>query len=341
MSISAAYMTSRISMTLPPKLAAIAAAQGGPFTTAQALNAGFDEREIYRLMKSGTWVRLRRGVYAERIVVPDDELGRHVLQLRAALLTLHHQAAASHVTSAALHNISLLDADFSHVHITREGCGSSRTEAGICHHDASLPAGHLTKVGDIVATTAARAVLDIARTNTLPAGLVAAESALQLELTTRAELREVLQYCVDWPGARDASRVVSFASTFSESAGESLARLAFDSLGLPAPLQQVEIYDNAGFVARLDFLWDEMHTAGEFDGRLKYTNADPDVLYKEKLREDRLRDAGIEVFRFGWMDAYACSPSIRRKAVDAFARAAHRTTRPSLRIKKPLSDDDR
>ena len=60
----------------------------------------------------------------------------------------------------------------------------------------------------------------------LAAGLVAAESALQLGLTSRAELREVLEHCVDWPGARDASRVVSFASALSESAGESLARLA-------------------------------------------------------------------------------------------------------------------
>ena len=334
-------MASRVALSLPPQLAAVAAAQGGPFTTAQALTAGFDEREIYRLMKSGIWVRLRRGVYAERAVVPDDETSRHVLQLRAVLLTLHHQAAASHVTSAALHKFSLLDPEFSQVHITREGCGSSRTEAGVCHHDASLPAGQLTQIGDLVTTTAARAVLDIARGSSLAAGLVAAESALQFGLTTRAELRQLLQYCVDWPGARDASRVVSFASTFSESAGESLARLAFDFLGLPTPLQQVEIYDDAGFVARLDFLWDEEHTAGEFDGRLKYSSADPDVLYREKLREDRLRDVGIEVFRFGWADAYTRAPSIRRKALDAFARAAHRTSRPSLRIKKPRSDDDR
>jgi len=66
MSIAAASMTSRVALSLPPQLAAVAAAQGGPFTTAQALTAGFDEREIYRLMKSGIWVRLRRGVYAER-----------------------------------------------------------------------------------------------------------------------------------------------------------------------------------------------------------------------------------------------------------------------------------
>jgi hypothetical protein len=328
-------------MTLPPKLAAVAAAQGGPFTTAQALSAGFDQREIYRLRRSGAWVRLRRGVYAERIVVPDDEIGRHILQLRAVLLTLQHQSAASHVTSAALHRFSLLDPDLSHVHITREDCGSSRTEAGVCHHDASLPPSHLTKVGDVVTTTAARAVLDIARASSLAAGLVAAESALQLGLTSRAELREVLEHCIDWPGARDASRVVSFASTLSESAGESLARLAFDLHGLPTPLQQVEVYDDDGFIARLDFYWDEQHTAGEFDGRLKYASADPDVLYKEKLREDRLRDAGVEVFRFGWADAQTASPSIRRKALDAFARAAQRTSRPSLRIKKPKPETDR
>ena len=51
-------------MPLPPKLAALAAAQAGPFTTAQALVAGYDERTIHRLIRSGSLVRLRRGIYA-------------------------------------------------------------------------------------------------------------------------------------------------------------------------------------------------------------------------------------------------------------------------------------
>jgi hypothetical protein len=324
------------------KLAALAAAQGGPFTTAQAREAGYDLREIARLLRAGTWVRLRRGVYIERRVLPEDPAGRHLMLLRAALLSLKPTVAASHLTGATVHQVTLLDPDFSLVHITREGIGSSRTEAGVCHHDAALPAHHLTKIDGIVVTNVARTVLDLARTESFDAALVAAESALNKGCTTLAELRDVLNYCVDWPGARQAGRVVSFASPYSESAGESVARIAFDFLGLPPPSQQVDIFDAKGHIGRSDFFWEEHRTVGEFDGRLKYVgdDVDPDVLYKEKQREDRLRDGGAEVFRIGWAESMARSPSIRHKALAAFARAARSGVHPSLRFKHQLPDGE-
>ena len=321
-------------MLIAPKLAALAAAQGGPFTTAQARAVGYDPREIHRLLRSRQWTALRRGVYAETTLIPSDAAARHVLQLRGVLLCLTNHAAASHVTSAALHQINLLTPDFSLVNITREGAGSSRTEAGVRHHDASLPAGHLTKIDDILTTSAARTIVDFARVAGFESALVATESALNLGLVTLAELREVLEYCVDWPGARNAGRVVSFASPYSETPGETLGRIAFDVLGLPQPSQQTWIYDARGLIARVDYWWEQYRTVGEFDGRVKYVGAGvaDDTLLKEKKREDRLRDAGAEVFRFDWAEAWAKSPSIRWKAEAAFDRAVHSTVRPALRF---------
>jgi hypothetical protein len=327
---------------LTPKLAALAVAQGGPFTAAQAREAGYDLREIDCFLRSGRWLRVRRGVYVEGIVFPDDSEGRHLLFLRAALLSLKPIVAASHVTGAAVHKVALLNPDYSLVHITREGVGSSRTEAGVCHHDAALPADQLAKIDGVVVTSAARTILDIARNESFDAALVASESALNKGLTTLGELREVLDYCVDWPGARQAGRVVSFASPYSESAGESVARIAFDCLGLPQPSQQVDFFDARGHIGRSDFFWEGQHTVGEFDGRLKYVGERvvDDVLYKEKVREDRLRDGGAEVLRIGWAEAVARSPSIRHKALAAFARAAHSAVRPTLRFKLQPMDGE-
>lgn len=325
-----------LGMELPPTLAAIAAAQSGLFTTAQAMGAGFDAREIYRRVKSRSWTRLRRGVYIESSLLPDDDAARHLVQLRAVLLCLGRPVAASHVTSAALHGLALLDPDFSLVNLTRACLGSSRTEAGVRHHDASLPAGHLTKVDDILATSAARSVVDLGRDLPFEAALVAAESALNKKLTTLAETREVLAWCVDWPGAREAGRVVSFASPHSESAGESLGRIAFDAVGLPPPSQQVWIYDDAGLIGRADYFWEEHNTVCEFDGRIKYVGTDAEnALYDEKRREDRLRDAGAEVFRLSWGECRARSPLVRAKALAAFARAARSGVRPTFRFKLP------
>lgn len=326
-------------MTLAPRLAALAAAQGGVFTTAQALAAGYNDDEIGRRRRSGAWVRLRRGVYAERRVIPDDAAARHLLQLRAALLTLSGPVAASHVTAAAMYGLALLDPDFSLVHITREGLGSSRTEADVRHHDASLPLAHLTTIGDVLTTSAARTAVDLARVTAYEAALVATESALNKELMTLRELREVMEFCKDWPGARDAGRVVAFASPYSESAGETLGRIAFDELGVPPPKQQVLIYDRYGLVARCDYFFEGRHTVGEFDGKLKYVgeNAEDDPLYKEKQREDRLREAGLEVFRIGYAESLGKKPSVRRKAFGAFERAEGSSRQRSYRYELPPS----
>lgn len=325
-----------IVMTLNSKLAAAAATQRGLFTAAQAVEAGYSPDEIARLRRAGGWIRIRRGIYIERSIWPDDALGRHLLLLRAALLTLKGPLAASHTTGAAASGFALLDPDLSLVHVTREDAGSSRTCAGICHHNASLPSGHVTKADDVLVTSAARTAVDLARHLSFEAALVAVESALNQGKTAISELRETLAYCVDWPGARAASRVVAFASPYSESPGETLGRAAFDALGVPPPDQQVLIFDLNGFVARSDYYWEAFHTVGEFDGKLKYVGAgvSDDVLYQEKLREDRLREAGLEVFRIGWVESLTKALSVRRKAFSAFDRAAHSAVKRTYRIQR-------
>lgn len=324
-------------MHLPPKLAAIAAAQGGPFTAAQARAAGFDDREVSRLVRSGQWARLRRGVYVESVLVPATEEARHALDVRAALLRVTGLVAASHLSSAVLQGISLLGSDYSLVHLTHDSAGSARTEAGVQHHVAPLPSSQLTKTEGLLVTSAARTVFDLARTTTYEAGLVAIESALHQGLVEPEELRELVAYCADWPGAREAARAVAVASPYSESPGETLSRIAFDYLGLPQPAQQVALFDEAGFIARVDFWWEEFHTVGEFDGRMKYVGAGvpDDTLFKEKRREDRVRDGGAEFFRFGWMEAWRKSPSIRRKALASFERGSRPGARCTLRAVLP------
>ena len=59
-------------------------------------------------------------------------------------------------------------------------------------------------------------------------------------------------------------------------------------------------------LGRSDFGWEEFRTIGEFDGAQKYGRlllpgqAQGDRIYQEKLREDRIRDAGWQVARWTW-----------------------------------------
>jgi hypothetical protein len=82
---------------------------------------------------------------------------------------------------------------------------------------------------------------------------------------------------------------------------ETRRRLALLSAGLPRPELQVEIHDGAGFIGRVDAWYEEAAVAVEFDGRVKYVDprdaSSGEVLWKEKRREDRLRDAGARVVR--------------------------------------------
>jgi hypothetical protein len=54
-------------------------------------------------------------------------------------------------------------------------------------------------------------------------------------------------------------------------------------------------------IACVDFYWEEQRTVGEFDGKIKYGRLlkpgkrIEDVIFEEKVREDALRDLGLQV----------------------------------------------
>ncbi|MDN5763543.1 MAG: hypothetical protein L0H41_14670, partial [Microlunatus sp.] len=127
-----------------------------------------------------------------------------------------------------------------------------------------------------------------------------------------------------------ARRAVAFGDARSESVGESYSRVRLHDLGLPAPTLQLEVFDRNGYlIGRADFGWQEHRTLGEFDGRTKYGGlrrpgeSPEDVVHREKLREDALRDQGWEIARWD-------SDDLRRPEViagrlrRAFDRAAGR-----------------
>lgn len=222
-------------MDIPPSLAAQVGNQYGLFTAAQALEVGFDHEEIRRRLGRGDWSRVRRGIYCEASTLPSEPIAAHIFRVRAAMMRLKPPVAVSHLSAAAVDGIDLLDPDFSMIQVTRPDIGSSRTDAGIHHHNASLLARHVKRELGLVITTAARTVVDLARETRFEQGVVAAEYALNKGLVTRAGLFEVHTFCLDWPGSRNAGRVIQFASEKSESPGESLGRVAFEAVGLPAP----------------------------------------------------------------------------------------------------------
>jgi hypothetical protein len=151
--------------------------------------------------------------------------------------------------------------------------------------------------------------------------VAAGDAALRLGLVPAA-LTLGLVAMERWPGVRAARRMVHFLDTRSESPGESVSRVRMHLDGLPAPELQQEIHGPDGrVIARVDFLWRERRLVGEFDGRVKYGRllrpgqSAEDVLFEEKLREDRIRDEDYGVVRWTWPDLqerYLLRDRIRR-----------------------------
>ena len=316
---------------MKPKLAVMAKKQRGVFRRSQALAVGYTEAEIDRLLRRGTWTKVRHGIYTAR---PYDEKkarsdrAMHLLAAAALVLVIDGDVVLSHQSAAVYYEIELLEV-WPKVPTVTLCRGSKRvTTRGIAV--APVPALHR----DGTVTTAARTVADCARSLSLQAGFVTVESALRAGLD-RAEIAAVLDTCSGWPGVVQAREVLAFADEYSETALESLARLWCRGSGLPVPQQQRSVRAlNGLFLAEVDFVWDEYCTVLETDGRKKYVDDKPEevraghskgVLWQEKLREDRLRDCGLEVVRGYWSDGDDDGAELAERLRRAFARGLRRT----------------
>jgi very-short-patch-repair endonuclease len=208
-------------------------------------------------------------------------------------------AVASYHSAALVHGINLLNQPADTVTLTRPPAKrTSRLRSdGVVFHAADLPADHVTSRYGLLVTTVPRTVVDLARTAPFREAVVAADSALQAELTTKGELLAVVGVCHRWPGIQQARRVIEFSDERAESALESCARVAFAEAGLEPPELQVTIH-GPDWSFRVDLCWPNHRVIAEADGLAKY-NSRKD-LANQFERDRLLRDAGYQVIHFTW-----------------------------------------
>ena len=272
---------------------------------------------------------MRRSVYAVTEHVPHDGPSRIALQVAAAQLASRHDLVGSHETAALVHGLPLFHSYEGPVLLSR-GREPLQARPGLTSPSAlvsHIPLLHRTSAHGAVVTTPARTAVDLARKGPALSAVVVLDGALRAGVTTD-ELADVLDACRGWPGVRRAAGWVAFADGRAESPLESVGRWRMHQLELPPPDLQLVVRDLDGPVARVDFGWEALRTVGEADGFAKYRasdgTADFAALRAEKLREDRLREAGWEVFRFTWDEAVHRPAVIEARARRAFARAAGR-----------------
>jgi predicted transcriptional regulator of viral defense system len=274
-------------------------------TAAQFAGRGVSEWQLRQLVELGELKLLRRGVYAAAADFAGASPERqHAFRVVAALLVT--PGVASHRSAAVLHGLDLFGRQPGDiVTLTRPpGSSGSRTSRNrLKVYTASLPADHVTTCFGHQATTAARTVIDIARTSTFMHGVVVADSALHKKKTTKKALADVLAHCRDWPGAARAARVVNFSDHRAESVLESCARVVFRAYHLPPPDLQVEIFGRDGFIGRVDFCWPQFRTISEADGLMKYEKT-PSLATGQLRRDQLFREAEWKAVHFNWAQLF-------------------------------------
>lgn len=287
----------------------------GVFTTAMARDAGFSKVDVRRLLRNGTWVALRQGAYVVRSELESaDDCREHALRIAALLAVLDCEAVACGMSAARIWGLDALGTWPAELAVATGAAVSHKRRDGYVLRPAHLPGHHRGERHSVLVTTVARTVIDIARAaRSVRFAVVVADSALRLRLTTVAQLQAVLDECRGKAGVRRAAEVVRLADPGSESALESVSRVAMHLEGLPMPNTQVVIGE-AG--ARVDFLWEKYGVIGEADGIGKYLSdgrkQTEDIVRAEKRREERLFDLGYEVIRWGWNEAMTGTRLARR-----------------------------
>jgi hypothetical protein len=284
-----------------------AAANGGVLWRSHLTAAGLSHRDIGRFVSTGHLERIHRDAY--RLPVEDEHPATRFAAEVSAVRARDPERVVTGPAAVSLLGLPVFGRPSTvHVAVDRRGGSSARSTWTTV---ARPPVEQLVSVRGGLVADAARAVLDTARLQSLVAGVVAADAALARKVTTPEELREVLASMAHLRGVARARLCCDLADGRSESPGESWSAVVMHGHGIPRPERQHLVVDGTGTVGRADFWWPEHRSIGEFDGRIKYGRQNPsrrppeEVLWDEKVREDRLRSVGLAVVRW-------TTPDLRR-----------------------------
>ena len=317
-----------------PEIAALMSVQRGLALRRQVLKVGISVERIGRLVRSGEWVVVRRGVYTTSAYwdTLDEHRGRPLLRAWAASLNMSQPHVLSHESAAMAHRMQILHPRTSLAHVTRFGVTGCRTRHGVCHHLAPFEPHQIVEIEGVATFDMARTAVDIARSHGqregLRYGIVACDSAMRAGVT-RIELQAALAPMKSWPNVTIARESVGLADPESDGAGESLTRLLVLELGMG------DVQTQFGMRQGKREAWCDLRLGRhliEFDGHVKYqrreaggiADRDPgEVLWAEKQRQDWLCGFNLGMSRVTWDEVLPSAWEATKARIAREAMATH------------------
>ncbi|MEO7069002.1 MAG: type IV toxin-antitoxin system AbiEi family antitoxin domain-containing protein [Nostocoides sp.] len=298
---------------MEPTLQSLALSQDGVFTTIHATTCGTGRRELARLLSGGQIVSLGQGVYALREAWPTGtgpkvDVEQHRVRCRGALLR-YPDAHLCGVSLLAVVGVDLWGVPLDRVDLVRPIRQQVLTQSYRIRpvEPISRPAGNGQEA---IAAACVQLCLDY---GVMPA-ICSMDNALRDQHTAYDMLEHVAAGITGRARSSRLATVLPLVDARSDSVGESRMRVSLATMGFKV-LVQVEVMEGGRTVASADLGIDGTNYLIEFDGRVKYGGGDPEVLWAEKRREDRIRRRGNVVDRFIWGDLDR--PAVLRARVNA------------------------
>lgn len=261
---------------------------------------------------------LARGAYAETSGLSTE--GQHILRTRA-LVGRVGGVIASHVSAAAAWELPLQDSHLDVVHLSPrpDRRGNPKAGPGYHLHTQTVAPTDVVVLNGLPVTSPLLTTLDCARWLRLDWGVVIADAALHRGLIDHDALACAALRVRRLKGAERARALPALSSALAESPGESLLRLRLLRMGLDVTEQYSMPWVEGQ--PRVDFLVDARLVV-EFDGQGKYSlGGDPArAHWAEKLRHDRLVEAGYSVIHVVWAELWD-EPALRRRVNRALSHA--------------------
>lgn len=236
-------------------------------------------------LRGRSWRRLFRDVYVHR-----DVPVTHVLRARAAAGVLLRGAVVTGRSAAALWGVDLVGVD-DDVDLTLPPGTHPVRVPGIEVHRTRLAAEWVCRLRGVPATTRVATAFTVAAGPLTDSAVVDLDRLVAARLVDLASVR-VLAAGATGAAATRARTACALADGLAGSPQETRLRLLMHRGGLPAPVAQYAIFDDAGFVARVDFGWPERRVAVEYDG---LWHAEPGQFARDRQRLNRLQAAGWRV----------------------------------------------
>ena len=289
----------------------------------ELLREGWHDRGIAEQVRSGQWMRPRRGAYADADAWKSlDGPSRHAVTTRAVIKQAETDVIVSHVSAVPWLAGPDWGLDLTHVHITRKDGKTGRKEAGVHQHCGALLDDDVQTVHDVDVMAPTRVAIEVSTLASMEASVVVLNDFLHRGLTTPQAVRERYDGTMDhWPDSRRTEIVIRLGDPRIASVLESRFWCFCFLASLPAPTPQYKVFTpDRHLAAVLDFAWPEFGAYVETNGKFKYLELlkpgqkPGDVIERERRREELVHQlTGFRGMHVGWDDL--ASPRLTEQRV--------------------------